>query len=134
MSVLCDSDGFGICCKNGYILHIFCPAAQIYTLVLGESILLFNHSLMSDSLRPHGLQNARPPCPSPTPRACSNSCPLSQPSHLLSSPFPPVFNLSHHQGLSSELVLCIRWPKYCSFSFSISPSNEYLGLISFRIE
>ena len=98
------------------------------------SSVQFSCSVVSDSLQPHGLQNARPPCPSPTPRACSNSCPLSQPSHLLSSPFPPVFNLSHHQGLSSELVLCIRWPKYCSFSFSISPSNEYLGLILFRFD
>ena len=57
-----------------------------------------------------------------------------QPSHLLSSPSPPAFSLSLHQGLSNESVLCIRWPKYWSFSFSISPSNEYLGLISFTIE
>ena len=56
-----------------------------------------------------------------------------QPSHPLSSPSPPAFNLSHHQGLFSESVLCIRWPKYWSFSFSISPSNEYSGLISFRM-
>ena len=57
-----------------------------------------------------------------------------QPSHLLSSPFPPVFYLSQHQVFSNESVLCIRWPKYWSFSFSISPSNEYSGLISFRID
>ena len=56
-----------------------------------------------------------------------------QPSHPLSSPSPPAFNLSQHQVFSNELVLCIRWPKYWSFSFSISPSNEYSGLISFRI-
>ena len=56
-----------------------------------------------------------------------------QPSHPLSSPSPPGFNLSQHQGLFQE-VLRIRWPKYGSFSFSISPSNEYSGLISFRIE
>ena len=53
---------------------------------------------------------------------------------LLSSPSLPVFSLSQHQGLSSESVLCIRWPKYWSFSFSICPSNEYSGLISFRID
>ena len=52
-----------------------------------------------------------------------------QPSHPLSSPFPPAFNLSQHQGLSNESVLPIRWPKYWSFSISINPSNEYLGLI-----
>ena len=57
-----------------------------------------------------------------------------QPSHPLSSPSPPAFNLSQHQGLFHESVLHIRWPKYCSFSFSISPSNEYSGLIPFRID
>ena len=53
-----------------------------------------------------------------------------KPSYPLSSPSPPTFNLSQHQGLSSESVLRIRWPKYWTFSFSISPSNEYPGLIS----
>ena len=57
-----------------------------------------------------------------------------KPSYPLSSPSPPTFNLSQHQGLSSESVLRIRWPKYWTFSFSISPSNEYPGLISFRID
>ena len=57
-----------------------------------------------------------------------------QPSHLLSSPPPSAHNLSLHQGLFSESVLHIRWPKYWSFSFNISLSNEYSGLISFRIE
>ena len=56
-----------------------------------------------------------------------------QPSHPLLSP-SPTFSLSQNQGLSSESVLCIKWPKYWSFSFSISPSNEYSGLISFRID
>ena len=53
-----------------------------------------------------------------------------QPSHPLSSPSPPAFNFSQNQVFSNESVLCIRWPKYCSFS--ISPSNEYSGLISLR--
>ena len=57
-----------------------------------------------------------------------------QPSHLLSSPSPPVFSLSQHQGLSNESVLHMRWPKCWSFSFSNSPSNEHSGLISFRID
>ena len=56
-----------------------------------------------------------------------------QPSHPLSSP-SPVFNLSQHQGFSSESVLHIRWPKYWSFSFSSSPSNEYSGPISFTTD
>ena len=57
-----------------------------------------------------------------------------QPSHPLSSPSPPAFNLSQHQGLFNDLTLCIRWPKYWSFSFSITPSSEYSWLVSFRID
>ena len=92
---------------------------------------------MSDSLWPHGLQHARLPCPSPSPGACSNSCPLSQWCHplilccpllLLPSIFPRV------RVFFNELALHNRWPNYWSFSFSISPSNEYSGLISFRID
>ena len=57
-----------------------------------------------------------------------------QPSLPLLSPSPHAFNLSQHRVFSSESVLCIRWPKYWSFSFSISPCNEYSGLISFRMD
>ena len=57
-----------------------------------------------------------------------------QPSHPLSSPSSPALNLSQHQGLSIESLLRIRWPKYWSFSFCISPSNEYSGLVSFRMD
>ena len=57
-----------------------------------------------------------------------------QPSHPLSSPSPPTFNLSQCQGLSNESVLHKKWPKYWSFSFIVSPSNDYLGLISFRMD
>ena len=116
---------------------------------------------MSDSLRPHGLQHTRLPCPSLSPRVCSNSCPLSWYCHPTTSssatPFlllPSIFPSS--RVFSSELALHIRWPKYRSFSFSISPSNElaphirwpkyrsftfsisspneYSGLISLRID
>ena len=59
---------------------------------------------------------------------------MIQPSHPLLSLSSPAFNLSQHQNLFNESVLCIRWPKYWSFTFSISPSNEYSGLISFRID
>ena len=93
---------------------------------------------MSHSLRLQRLQYTRPPCPSPTPGACSNSCALSgdaiQPPHPLLSPSPPAFTLSQHQVFSNESVLRIRWPKYWSFSFRISPSSEYSGLISFRMD
>ena len=57
-----------------------------------------------------------------------------QPSHPLSSPSPPTFNLSQHQGLFQWVSLCIRWPKYWNFSFSINPSSEYSRLVSFRID
>ena len=57
-----------------------------------------------------------------------------KPSHPLSPSSPPALNFSHHQGLLHELALHIRWPKYWSFSFSISPSSEYSGLISFRMD
>ena len=57
-----------------------------------------------------------------------------QPSHPLSSPSPPAFNFSQNQGLFQWLRLLIRWPKYSSFSFNISPSNEHPGLISFRMD
>ena len=90
------------------------------------------------TLQPHGLQHTRLPCPSPSPEfsQAHNHWVNDgiQPSHPLSSPSPSTFNLSQHQGLSNESALCIRWPKYWSFSFSISPSHEYSGLISFRID
>ena len=57
-----------------------------------------------------------------------------QPSHPLSSPSPPAFNLPSIRVFSNETVLCIKWPKYWSFSFSVSPFNEYSGLISFRMD
>ena len=83
------------------------------------------------------MQHARLPCPSLSPGVGSNSCPLFvdaiQPSHPLLPP-SPAFNLSQIRVFYNESVLCIRWPKYWSFSFSISPSNEYSGLISFRID
>ena len=93
---------------------------------------------MSNSFRPHGLQHARPPCPSPTPRACSNSCPSSHWCHpTISSsvvPFSSCLQSFPASGVfSKESVLRIRWPKYWSFSFSISPSNEYSQLVSFGL-
>ena len=93
--------------------------------------------LLCDSLRPHGLPHARLPCPSSTPAACSNSCPIESviPSnHLILCPLllPSIF--PSIRVFSSESVLLIWWPKYWSFSFNISPSNEYSGLISFRMD
>ena len=102
------------------------------------SSIQFSRSVMSDSLWPHGLQHARLPCLSPTPGARSNSCSSSQWCHptISSSVIPFSFCLQsvlYFEKTSYESVL-IRWPKYWSFSFSISPSNEYSGLISFRMD
>ena len=94
---------------------------------------------MSESLLPHGLQHIRFPCPSLSPGVCSNwfieSVMPSKhliPCHpllLLSSVFPSI------RVFSSQLALCIRWPKYWSFNLkSISPFSDYSGLISFRMD
>ena len=95
--------------------------------------------VMSDSSQPHGLKHTKLPCLSPTLTDCTNSHPLSRwchPHHLiLCHPLlllPSIF--CSIRVFSKESVLHIRWPKYRSFSFSISPSNEYSGLISFRID
>ena len=91
---------------------------------------------MSDSLRPHESQHARPPCPSPTPGVYPNSCPLSRWQHpTISSSIIP-FSSCPQSLLASQSfpMLHIRWPKYWNFSFSISPSSEHPGLISFRMD
>ena len=94
---------------------------------------------MSNSMRPHGLQHTRLLCPSPSPQCLlklmsiksvmpSNNLIFCHPRLLPPSIFPSI------RVFSNESVLHIRWPKYWSFSFSISPSNEYSGLISFRMD
>ena len=114
-----------------YVLSCSPPQPQFRSVQL-------SHSVVSDSLWPHGLQHARRPCPTPSSGAYTNSCPLSwwchptisscHPLLLLPSLFPSI------RLFSNESVLHIRWPKYWSFSFSISPSNEYSGLVSFRFD
>ena len=100
----------------------------------------FSGSVVSDSLRPHESQHARPPCPSPTPGVHSDLRPSSQWCHpaissilclplLLLSPIPPSIRV-----FSNESTLRMRWPKYWSFSFSIIPSKEHPALISFRLD
>ena len=109
-----------------------------FRVVVIMTLVQFSRSVMSDSLQLHELQNARLPCPSPTPRACSNSTlieSLSPTNYLILSPPSPAFNLSQNQGLFQWICSShLWWPKYCSFSFSIGLSNEYSGLISFRMD
>ena len=135
--------------KAGYHCPVYLTPLQS---TLREVILQFSCSVISDSLWPNGLQHARLLCPSPTPGAQTHVHRVSdaiQPSYPLSSP-SPAFNLSQHQGLfrwvrvghdwsdlaavAAAAILYMRWPKYWSFSFSISPSNEYSGPIFFRID
>ena len=125
--------------KNVEIITVFCV---ILTMCIGSFwqqwptflwwLLLFSCSVVSNSLQPHELQHPRPITIS---LSLPNSCLLSQwchlifcrPLHLLPLIFPGI------RVFSTGSVLCIRWPKYWSFSFNISPSNEYSGLISFRM-
>ena len=103
------------------------------------SSVQFSHSVVSNSLRPHESQYARPPCLSLTPGVYSNPCPSSRWCHPAisssvvpfssCSPIPPSIRV-----FSNESTLRMTWPKYWSFSFSISPSNEHPGLISFRMD
>ena len=137
-----------VTCKNTIFTDVIFWHATIEDKVFSNHLKIFKGTfptsvqftllVVSDSLRPHGLQHARTPCPSPTPRACSNLCPSSQWCHPTTSssdiPFSSRLQSFPASGSFPESVLCIRWPKYWSFSFNISPSNEYSGLIPFRID
>ena len=96
----------------------------------------FSHSVVSDSLWPHELQHTRPPCPSPTPGVRPNLCPPSQWCHPAISSSVVPFSFSPQSlpasVFSTESTLRMRWPKYWSFSFSISSSSEHPGLISLQ--
>ena len=97
----------------------------------------FSHSVMSNSLWLHEPQHARPPCPSLTPRVHPNPGPFGDASnhlilHLPLLLLPSIF--ASIRVFSNESAIRVRWPKFWSFSFSISPSNEGPGLISFRMD
>ena len=106
--------------------------------VLVLSSVLLSCSVMSNSLRPHELQHARPPSPSLTPRVHSDSRPSSPWCHPAISSSVVPFSFCPQTLTASESFpmsqLCMRWPKYWSFSFSIIPSKEIPGLISFRMD
>ena len=115
-----------------------CVNIHMYTHLYIYQSVQFSCSVVSDSLGPYGLQHTRPPCPSPAPGACSNSRhPTMMPSNhaILCHPLPlPPSIFPSIRVFFSGSVLHIRWPKYWNFSFSMSPSNEYSGLISFWID
>ena len=132
-------------CASMHIPHLIYPFICQWTFKLLQLMLQllqdmscfssvqFSSSVVSNSLQPHGLKHMRPPCPSPTPGVDSNSCPWSQWCHPSSSSSAIPFS-SHLQSFPASGSFHIRWPKYRSFSFSISPFNEYSGLISFRMD
>ena len=120
--------------KNGkfYIMYILKSTSYL------KNSVQFSRSVVSDSLPPHEWQHARPPCPSPTPGVHSDSSieSVMPSSHLilchpllLLPPIPPSI-----RDFSNESTLRMKWPKYWSFSFSISPSKEHPGLLSFRMD
>ena len=125
--------------KGGRFLNLFFVLFLHLVLIVSFQ---FSHSVVSDSLRPHGLQHTRPPCSSPTPAITNSrsfprliSIELVMPSNhlILCHPFlllPSIFPST--RVFFIESVIRIRWPEY--WSFSISPSNEYSGLISFRMD
>ena len=111
-------------------------STELNDLTFYWSSVQFSRSVLSDSLRPHELQHTRPPCPSPTPEFTQihvhRVSDAIQPPHPLSSPSPPAPNPSNIKVFSNELTLCMRWPKYWSFSFI--PSKQIPGLISFIMD
>ena len=121
---------------NSERLSDFLKVTELDQRICTSDSVQFSRSVMSDSLRPHGLQHARPPRPSSIPRVYLNSCPLSRmmPSNhlILSCPILLPSNFPKIGVSSNESVLHIRSPKYWNFSFIISPSNEYSGMTVFR--
>ena len=111
----------------------------LWTDLVQFSSVQFSRPVVSDSLQPHESQHARPPCPSPTPGVHPNPCPLSRWCHpTISSSVVPLSSCLQFfpsiRTFSNESALCIRWPKYWTFSFNISPSSEHPRLISFRMD
>ena len=121
---------------NHEILKMLAPWKKSYD---QPSSVQFSRSVMSDSLRPHRLQHARPPCPSPSPEVHSDWSPLSQWCYPAISSWVVPFSYCSQSFPESEsfpmsLFFGSGWPKHWSFSFGIIPSNEYSGLISFRMD
>ena len=119
-------------CMHMQFIYETCVHTRIF------SSVQFSHAVVSNSLRPHELQHARPPCPSPAPGVHSDSRPSSQWCHpAVSSSVVPFFSCPQSlpaSVFSNESTLHMRWPKYWSFSFSIILFKETPGLISFRMD
>ena len=121
-------------------MSVYAGNSKKCTVMLPEfNSVQFSRSVVSDSLQPHESQHTRPPCSSPTLRSSRRLTSIESvmpsshlnPRHplLLLPPIPPSI-----RGFSNESTFLMRWPKYWNFIFSISPSNEHSGLISFRMD
>ena len=117
---------------------IWIHMSRNFTLGMHCSSVQFSGSVVPDFLRPDGLQHSMPPCPSWTPGVYPNLCPLSRWCHPNISSSVVAFSSSPQSfpasGSFPESAVCIRWSKYWSLSFNISPFNEHSGLISFRMD
>ena len=130
------------CRVSSHLQSLFWRSAKTkksaVSISLAISSVQFSRSVVSNSLWPHKPQHARPPCPSPTPGVHLNPCALSwwcNPTISSSVvPFSSCLQSFPASVFSNESAVCIRWPKYWSFSLNISPSNEYPGLISFKMD
>ena len=136
--------------KESTASQLFCPTDHVKPSLLRQErkVVLLHHSSSHSSVE--SLKSCLTHCdpmdcsmpdfpvhhhlPEPTQTHIHYVSDAIQPPHPLSSPSPPALNLSQHQVFSSESTLHIRWPKYWSFYFSISPSSEYSWLISFRTD
>ena len=128
-----DKDDYSSIRHNSFsfLYRMFFASLLVYDL------LLFHRPLISDSSRPYGWQHTKPLCPSTSPEVCPSSSPLHRWCHpAISSSNEPLLSsiFSNIRAFSSELALWIRWPKYWSFNFSISPSNKYSGFIFLKID
>ena len=125
---------------ENYIANICCMLLDVKKCVchIKLSIHFSLVTVVSDSLRPHEPQYTRPPCPSPTPGIHPKPCPLCWWCHpTISSSVVPFSSCPLFPSIRvslNESALHIRWPKHWSFSFNISPSSEYSGLISFGMD
>ena len=121
-------------------VNIFAIRSQIwYKVIISLSVSQFSRSVVSDSLRPHGLEHARPPCPSPTPRACSNSCPSSQWCHptISSSVVPFSLRLQSFPASGSfpiSQLFASGGQSIGASASAFSPSNKHSRLIPFRMD
>ena len=128
------------CINTLFSISLDVDISSLHLILQAFLSVQFSHSVMVNSLWPHEQQHTKPPCPSPTPGVHPNPCPLSRWCHpIISSSVVPFSSCPKSfpaigSFQMSQLFADFGWPKYWSFSFKISPTNEHPGLISFRMD